>query len=113
MEAYRWLIDCYRLRIEDTYTQSGDAIALYAGDDPTNHFKGFLKKAAKKPETLPAWWKPDVDVKGVIREATKGTESNIFHAVEKSDIVEEYDAWAPMLLRALGEKIYGNMPSPW
>lgn len=113
VEAYRWLIDCYRLRIEDTYTQSGDAIGLYGGDDPLPSFKHFLKKAAKKPELLPDWWKADVDVKSMTREATKGTESNIYGAVEKSDIVEMYDAWAPMKLRALGEQIYGSRPSPW
>ena len=37
--------------------------------------------------------------------------SNLGHALEKSDIIERYDNQrAPMMLRMLGEKIYGRGP---
>ncbi|CZT41962.1 uncharacterized protein RSE6_01787 [Rhynchosporium secalis] len=110
-DVFILLIDCYRLRMEDEYTFKGDAAtgSLYGGAlNPLPHFRKFLDKAEKKEGILPEWW--DMQKRTMCeKEAVFGTWANINHAVEKSDIVQHYkNPMAPMTLRALGEKIYGE-----
>jgi len=99
-EAYTRLIDAYRLRIEDEYTFEGDASALYAEEDPVPDFRRFLKRAKQK-KVSPSWWNPIQDDRDVL-ELAKNDEDwpSIYHAVEKSDIIEHYgNSFMPMILR--------------
>ena len=106
-DAFHQLIDCYRLRIEDDYTFSGDAGGLYAEENPLPDFRRFLNLAEKRKGPLPEWWSA-ANRKKCERLATDRKQwSCLYFAVEKSDVMEHYkDNLMPMKLRMLAEKIY-------
>jgi splicing suppressor protein 51 len=107
-KAFNYLIDCFRMRVEDEYVFGGNTIGIYNGDKPLPEFKKFLSLAESRQAILPPWWSPAKRWE-CERLAVNGTFSNIHGAVEKSDIQEQYnDNMMPMKLRVLGEKIYGK-----
>ncbi|OWP03035.1 hypothetical protein B2J93_3661 [Marssonina coronariae] len=110
-DVFTQLIDCYRLRVDDEYTFTGEVSVhgLYGGANPLPDFKRFLDKAEKAKGILPEWWNQEKR-KECVRAATGGDSwANIKRAVEKSDIMEHYkNPIMPMILRVLGEKIYGK-----
>ena len=108
-DAFRQLIDCYRMRVEDDYTFSGDTRGLYNEDDPLADFQEFLDLAETRSGILPSWWS-DGKRRECEENATDREEwSDLNAAVEKHDIIEHYgDATMPMKLRLLAEKIYGK-----
>lgn len=96
------------MRVEDEYAYAANTIGIYNGSDPLPSFKKFLKLAEKQDGLLPTWWN-DEKKKECIRLATGGDDwADIGAAVEKSDIQERYGPMMPMMLRVLGEKIYGK-----
>ena len=119
-DAFRQLVDCYRLRVEDDYKFSGDTRGLYNGDDPLADFQDFLDLAETRSGVLPTWWSKEK--RKECEEGAVGTTdwsdpnapptqlwSDLTAAVEKQDIIEEYgDSLMPMKLRLLAEKIYGK-----
>ncbi len=108
-DAFRQLIDCYRLRVEDDYSFSGDTRGLCNGDDPLSDFQDFLDLAETRKGLLPSWWS-DAKRRECEKRAVGTTEwSDLNAAVEKQDVIEHYgDPTMPMKLRLLAEKIYGE-----
>ena len=107
-DAFATLIDAYRLRIEDNLMFGGDAGGLYDDDDPLPHFQRFLDKAETRDGVLPAWWSKEKRHACEKQAVRKSEWSCIYHAVEKSDIVERYDGFMPIRLRMLAERVYGK-----
>ncbi|KAL9122153.1 MAG: hypothetical protein Q9187_001296 [Circinaria calcarea] len=107
-DAFATLIDAYRLRLEDEHAFIGYAGGLYANEDPLPRFKRFLNKAETRDGILPAWWSKEKRRAGEKQAGERGRWSNIYRAVEVSDIVEHYDWFMPMMLRMLAEKVYGR-----
>ncbi|RDL37523.1 Uncharacterized protein BP5553_04956 [Venustampulla echinocandica] len=110
-EAFAQLIDCYRLRVEDDYVFTGDVSmsSLYGGGDPVRPFNRFLDLAESRSGVLPPWWNAEKRQECLRMSVDPHQFSNINCAIEKSDIQEHYKNNAmPMLLRVLGEKIYGK-----
>lgn len=108
-DAFRQLIDCYRMRVEDDYYFAGDTRGLYNGDDPLDDFQQFLDMAEAKSVIMPSWWSGGK--RRECEETAMGTSqwSDLNAAVEKQDIIEYYgDPSMPMKLRLLAEKIYGK-----
>lgn len=108
-DAFRQLIDCYRMRIEDDYTFSGHTRGLYNDDDPLTDFQEFLDLAETRSGVLPGWWSRAKRRR--CEESAVGLQqwSDLEAAVEKQDIVEEYgDPTMPMKLRLLADEIYGT-----
>ena len=108
-DAFRQLIDCYRMRVEDDYVFSGDTRGLYNDDDPLTDFQDFLDLAEKRSGVLPSWWSPAK--RRQCEKSGLGLQqwSDLSAAVEKQDIIEEYgDPTMPMKLRLLAEEIYGT-----
>lgn len=107
--AYRQIIDAFRLRTEDEYVFNLQHIGVYAREDPTGLFKEFLD-LAEKSGVLPVWWTAEKrgEVQRLSQEKAGG--SYLHHAIERSDVIEEYggDTVMPLKLRALGEKVYGR-----
>ncbi|KAI1924015.1 hypothetical protein LOZ52_002605 [Ophidiomyces ophidiicola] len=136
-EVYRYLIDMYRLRVEDDYKFLADPHGLYAGGDPVRDFRIFLARAERltgrdeaklagsgngewnlngkmRCGVLPSWWSPNT--RKACERLAKNPEGNHFigYAVEKPDIQEKYgDSLMPMKLRMVAEKIYGKSVSPF
>ncbi|KAE8441276.1 hypothetical protein EG329_005542 [Mollisiaceae sp. DMI_Dod_QoI] len=108
-DAMVQLIDCFRMRVEDEYKFAANTMGIYNGDDPLPDFKEFLDLAESRSGLLPKWWNQKKR-KECIRLATGGDEwADISCAVEKPDIQEHYgNGMMPMMLRVLGEKIYGK-----
>ena len=107
-QAFLYLIECYRLRVEDEYVFQGEAGGLYGGYNPLPEFRRFLNKAQRKKGILPSWWSPQKkrDCESL---ATSHAQINIQYATEKSDVQEYWkDNLMPMKLRMLAEKIYGT-----
>ena len=108
-DAFRQLIDCYRMRVEDDYVFSGDTRGLYNDDDPLTDFQDFLDLAEKRSGVLPSWWSPAK--RRQCEESGLGLQqwSDLSAAVEKQDIIEEYgDPTMPMKLRFLADEVYGT-----
>ena len=114
-KAFAVLIDTYRLRIEDDYTFGADTNGLYNGENPVPHFQRFLTKAEKVPGLLPPWWSMEKRKACITKAKNKKGSFCVFHAVEKSDVQEEWkDAMMPMKLRMLADKIYKRgLKIPW
>jgi splicing suppressor protein 51 len=108
-EAFIQLIGCFRMRIEDEYTYGGKNLGIYGGDSSVPAFRKFLTLAKKREGLLPSWWSEEKR-KECERLAMGGDLwADIDCAVEKSDIQEHYNnPTMPMVLRILGEKIYGR-----
>eukprot|EP00656_Telonema_subtile_P002166 TRINITY_DN10941_c0_g1_i1.p1 TRINITY_DN10941_c0_g1~~TRINITY_DN10941_c0_g1_i1.p1 ORF type:complete len:214 (-),score=13.80 TRINITY_DN10941_c0_g1_i1:37-678(-) len=111
-QVYGQIIDSYRLRVEDEYTQTGDVDmdCLYGGEPmPIRHFKRYVRKALRKG-VLAAWWGPD-PTKGLCEMGMTDDWHCIAYACEKSDVVEYYSKRGlPMehvALRSLANRIAG------
>ncbi len=106
----QWLIDCYRLRVDDDMSLAGNVRGLYAASagDSLNPklevFRDFLLfcKLAQIQLMLRTGQK-NYDFKALLKEAPK----HLACATEKSDCSEKWGAQAPMSLRMLAEYIYG------
>lgn len=108
-DAFRQLIDCYRMRVEDDYKFTGDTRGLYNGDDPLPDFQDFLDLAETRSGILPSWWSHAKRRKCERTAVDPEKWSDLNAAVEKPDITEHYgDPTMPMKLRLLAEKIYGK-----
>jgi len=107
--AFAQLIDCFRMRVEDGCVFGGNLIGLYNGEDPRRAFDKFLTLAESRPGLLPPWWNA-AKRRECMRLAVDSSQwSNINYAVEKHDIQDHYNiSTMPMLLRVLGEKVYGR-----
>lgn len=113
-DVYKLLIDTYRLRIEDKYSLEGDVASdsIYSGaSSSVPGFRRFLRLVDRKRELLPEWWSPAKSQECVAFASGQHRDYNVDHAVEKSDIIQQYgDSMMPMQLRMLGEQIYGTGP---
>jgi len=112
-DAYKLLIDAYRLRLEDDYKFSGDVDddSIYGGA-PNGYagFRRFLRKVEKKDGLLPQWWSREKQT-ACERLGQASGWSDLSCAIEKSDIMEHYgSATIPMQLRMFGESVYGRGP---
>jgi splicing suppressor protein 51 len=108
-DFYRYLIDCYRMHVEDEYTWGGELTGLYAGKDPLIGFRKFLDLAEREGTVLPKWWNKEKRAECEKLGMIAGEWSYLRFAVEKSDIQEHYkDPKMPMELRALAARIYGR-----
>ena len=110
-EAYAYLIDSYRLRVEDEYVFTGDIgnDSLYGGGQPIKDFRRFLNKAEKRSGLLPSWWSAAKRKECEKVAVDKSGWSCLAYAVEKSDIQEHYgNPSMPMQLRMYAEKVYGK-----
>lgn len=108
-EAFAQLIDCFRMRMEDEYTYGQNNIGIYAEESPVPVFKRFLDLAESRPGLLPPWWNAAKRRECERISVDRNGWSDINCAVEKSDIMEHYkNNSMPMMLRVLGEKIYGR-----
>lgn len=116
-DVFKLLIDAYRLRMEDNYTFTGDVeIDSIYNEAPSGvyGFRRFVHEAEQKAGLLPPWWKPQ-KVNECVGSAgtTRNDWSNLSHAVEKSDIMEQYGTQdMPMQLRMFAEQVYGTGPVP-
>ncbi|CZR63170.1 uncharacterized protein PAC_13067, partial [Phialocephala subalpina] len=108
-DAMVHLIDCFRMRCEDEYVFAANTVGIYNQENPLREFNKFLTLAEKRDGLLPSWWNAEKR-KECVRLATGGDSwANIRAAVEKSDVTEHYNnPMMPMMLRVLGEKIYGK-----
>ncbi|KAJ5543830.1 hypothetical protein N7513_003412 [Penicillium frequentans] len=113
-DVYKLLIDTYRLRMEDIYNLEGDvdADSIYSGvSSGIPGFRRFLRLVERRRELLPEWWSPAKSQECVALASGQHNDYNVDHAVEKSDIIQQYgDQMMPMQLRMLGEQIYGTGP---
>jgi tetratricopeptide (TPR) repeat protein len=119
---FRRIIDSYRLRIDDEYTQTGasDAGCLYGirakglSASPIDHFKAYVHRAVKK-RVVPPWFSFR-DHDELYRMATMDGFSNINVAVVPDDILNFYaNASHDELqeLRNLAVFIEGPIGMPW
>ena len=110
-EVYTFLIDAYRMRVEDEYVFTGDISedSLYGGGQPIKEFRRFLNKTEKRPGLLPSWWSAAKRKECERVAVDESGWSCLAFAVEKSDIQEHYDnSMMPMQLRIFAEKVYGK-----
>ena len=115
-DVYKLLIDTYRLRMEDNYSFTGDVDedSIYSGRaSGVVGFQRFLRLIEREGrELLPDWWSPAKAKECVALGSGRDKDYNLSHAVEKSDIIEQYgEPLMPMQLRMLGEQIYGSGPT--
>lgn len=95
--------------MEDENKYGQGCIGIYADESPVPVFKRFLDLAESRPGLLPPWWNAAKRREGDRISMERNGWSNINIAVEKSDIMERYsDNTMPMMLRVLGEKVYGR-----
>ncbi|KAK9235423.1 zinc finger, MYND-type [Lipomyces kononenkoae] len=106
-DAYSAIIDSYRLRVEDDYVYGQGVSGLYADEDPFPDFQEYLSLAEERG-VMPPWW--NTEKRRECERRSNGADwSNIFYAVEKSDIIDHYkDSLMPMKLRMVAEKVYGT-----
>lgn len=104
---YEWLVDCYRMRVDDDYAWGGNVRGLYASEPITPDFLAFCKLAVAH-RVVPAGW----DWRSLLAAAT----GLLKFAFEKSDAKEKYGgeniffaAAGGRSLRATGEAVYGPM----
>jgi len=106
IKKYSWLVDCYRLRLDDDYAWGGCNLhGLYEDSSPGNiaqDFMVFCALAARRG-LLPMIW----DWNLFLKEASK----NLNYAFEKSDAQEDWGMLGPMLLRTTADQIYGGGPN--
>jgi hypothetical protein len=119
---FRRIIDSYRLRIDDEYTQTGatDAGCLYGirakglSLCPIDHFQAYVHRAVKK-RAVPPWFAFG-EMDELCRMATTDRFSNIKVAVGPSDIVNFYANSSHgeiQELRNLAVFIEGPIGMPW
>lgn len=112
-DAYKLLIDTYRLRMEDNYNLEGDADAdgIYGGArDGRPGFRRFLRLAEGRRGLLPPWWSQEKAAECEAVGMGNGW-SSLAKAAKKGDLVEHYgNPNMPMQMRMLGEQVYGRGP---
>lgn len=112
-DAYKLLIDTFRLKLDDDYKFEGDVFEGTVYDGAPNSipgFKKFLRQAKSKPGLLPPWWSDDKAAE-CIAFGMSGSWASLSAAPEKSDIVEHYgNPEMPMQMRMLSEQITGRGP---
>ncbi|KAF2103625.1 hypothetical protein NA57DRAFT_18634, partial [Rhizodiscina lignyota] len=113
-DAFKLLVDAYRLRVEDEYKFDGnvDEDSLYGSGDPKIGFRRFLRAAEQVRKPLPSWWSAakrlECERWAAQQMRAGGGWSDLGCAAEKSDIVDHYgDSMFPMQLRMLAEEIVG------
>lgn len=108
-EVFTFLIDSYRMRVEDESNFRGQISGSYNGGDPVPEFKKFLGLAEANNGILPRWWTAEKRDACVAKGSAKSGWANLYSAMEKSDIQEHYgDGQMPMKLRMLAEEITGS-----
>lgn len=113
-QAFKMLIDSYRMRVEDEYVFCGDIDedSLYSGNGSGQKgFSRYLDKIERKnPELLPPWWNQQKRAACMKYALNKKNWSSIHYAVEKSDIKEHYgNPLMPMQLRMFSETVLGPL----
>ena len=112
-QCYAWLVDAFRMRVEDEYTMNGNLYGSYAdsanydsnGSCALNDFSTFLA-GAHAHRVLPDWWLDGgraTHDKACFAFAAR----RVRHAVEKSDMQEAHGPMGPMFLRGLAERVTG------
>ena len=109
-----WLVDCYRLRVDDDYALGGQFHGLYAEATPTGLVQDFLvfcKLAVARGVVPRAWaWAPFLKVAA----------AELLYSIEKSDAVDKWGmenvspvfaAMGGRSLRLTAEFVYGT-PAP-
>lgn len=109
-EAYKRLIDGYRMRVEDEYAFEGNLTGLYGGEDPVAGFNRYLDRAERcATGVLPSWWSKEKRAECLALGMKRSGWSSLHCAVEKHDVQDEYqDTLMPMKVRVLAEMIYGR-----
>ena len=106
-QAYNYIIDSYRPRVEDEYKWGGQNIGLYGGDDPEPPFNCYLDRMATAG-VLPKRFNAAKRLECKRTARDESGDCCIDHAVEKADIQEKYkDDFMPMQLRVLAETVLG------
>ena len=106
-QALGYIVDSYRLRIEDEYALNGNPAGLYAQEDPVGDFKEYLDVAEQKGGILPSWWNTEKRADCVRLGEAEGWHC-LQYAVQKSDIIEKYgDRLMPMKLRMIAQMVTG------
>ena len=103
-EAFKRIIDSYRLRIVDEYNLNGKQIDQ---EDPVADFREYLDTAERKGEILPAWWTTEKK-EACISLGQQDGEHNLGGAVTKASINDDYgEATMAMKLRMVAQMITG------
>mmetsp|Transcript_24419 Transcript_24419/g.52652 ORF Transcript_24419/g.52652 Transcript_24419/m.52652 type:complete len:639 (-) Transcript_24419:1115-3031(-) len=113
IKLYGQIIDSYRLRMEDAYTQTGDVDigSLYSGDVlvPVKHFRGYLKLGISR-NAFPGQFS-SADFDSIVKFAKEDEWHNIRYSVELSDIKQHYAKLGSTMefvkLRQLATKLMG------
>ena len=102
------------MRMEDERNFRGTSSGVYAGNDPLESFRDFLRKAEQNGTVLPSWWSQEKSVACQEQGMRTAGWSQLHRKIQKSDIQEHYgDSFMPMKLRVLAERITGsNVMSP-
>ena len=103
-KMYEWLVDCYRLRMDDMMCWGGNYLSIYnpdaSKDDVIGDFITFALFCIKK-KALPVPWNWSKFLKIALQ--------LIPYAFEKSDATDKYPgAFSAMTLRGTAEMIYGK-----
>ncbi|KAF2196477.1 hypothetical protein GQ43DRAFT_445066 [Delitschia confertaspora ATCC 74209] len=110
-QVYGYLINAYRLRVDDDgkFTSTIRQNSLYSDNpQPIRDFRQFLDSAEYRKGLLPSWWS-NAKRAECKRLAQRGGWHTLNGAVEKSDIQEHYgDNMIPMELRLIAERVYGK-----
>lgn len=108
-DVFAQLIDSFRLRITEEAEYGGNIRGTYADRDIRSAFGAFLDLAESREGILPYWWNKLKREECESMAADAKGWSDINCAVDKHQIVEHYeDILMPVMLRVLGEKIYGK-----
>jgi len=102
---HAFLIDCYRLRLDDDYVWGGCNLhGLYADGSPLSITEDFIIfcTLAARAGMIPLLW----DWKLFLQEAV----TKIKFAYEKSDAQEDWGMLGPMMLRTTADSVYGGGP---
>lgn len=113
-EIYRRIIDLYRLRCDDECVWDGKRVGIYAENReaglPISHFESYLAKAQRCPiNYLPSWWNEKAKEECIRIASDPNGKTYLGTRVAKADIQKAYaDSSMPMLMRMIGEKIFGS-----
>ena len=112
--TYSVLIDCLRMKQEDTYAIEQDNMTgtIYNHEKTSEKaFRKFLSEAKKVSGLLPSWWSEEKEKECIQFGLEKDGDFCLEHAVEKADVIKQWnDNLMPMKLRMLAEKVYGKGP---
>eukprot|EP01059_Diplonema_ambulator_P012447 TRINITY_DN22776_c0_g1_i1.p1 TRINITY_DN22776_c0_g1~~TRINITY_DN22776_c0_g1_i1.p1 ORF type:complete len:784 (+),score=138.48 TRINITY_DN22776_c0_g1_i1:165-2354(+) len=109
-EQMEWLVDCYRMRLDDEYVYRGNIKGLYGGQDPDLIVFDFIvfAKLCVKHAVIPPGWDWGACLRGPASRLLK-------YAFEKSDAQKKYgseNVFAAALggrsLRFVGLKVYNS-----